>query len=47
MRLDREFDLNISLTGISRELNKAQEMFHEYAGPNLRFIETDVSKNLK
>jgi dTDP-glucose 4,6-dehydratase len=45
--LDREFDLNISLTGISRELNKAQEMFREYAGPNLRFIETDVSKKFE
>ncbi len=42
--LDREFDLNISVTGISRDLEKAQEMFREYADPSLRFIEFDVSK---
>ena len=42
--LDRAFDLKISLTGISRDLVKAQEMFREYSGPNLRFIEMDVSK---
>lgn len=45
--LDREFDLNMSLTGISRDLKKAQEMFCEYAGPSLRFIEFDVSKGLE
>lgn len=42
--LDRAFDLKMSLTGVSRDLDKTQEMFHPYAGPNLRFIEMDVSK---
>lgn len=45
--LDRAFDLKISLTGISRDLDKTQEMFHEYAGPNLRFIEMDVRKKFE
>lgn len=45
--LDREFELNISLTGISRDREKAQEMFREYASSNLRFIEADVSKSFE
>lgn len=42
--IDREFDLKMSFTGISRDLEKAQGFFREYMGPNLQFIETDISK---
>ena len=45
--LDRAFDLNMTLTGISRDLNKPQAMFHEYAGPNLRFFERDINRNFE
>lgn len=41
--IDREFGLEMLFTGITRDLKKAQGLFNEYAGPNLQFVEADIS----
>lgn len=46
LSIDREFGLKVSLTGITRDSEKARNMFSEYLGPNLAFIEMDVSKEI-
>lgn len=44
--IDREFGLEMSFTGITRDLEKAKGLFSKYIGSNLDFIETDVSQEV-